>query len=170
MFVSEIYEMEDCIGYNDGTTNSVENLFNVPSNVKSGGIYSFSNNGWKYGNVSSYTNFPMNINSLTFPFELSVKLNGYNRNGLGLFIGANRDVWIATDSSGRLYFHDTTDHYLTYNQGHTYKIRCYSDKTEVYDEDTLIYTTTKQYSPTQIQLGTGSNRWVEIKDIKVKAL
>ena len=114
--------------------------------------------------------FEMNNVSLTFPFEVSLKLNGFNRNGFAIFIGQNNEIYLATDSSSRLYFHDTTDHFFTYNQGHTYKLKCYSDKTEVYNEDILIYTTTQQYSASRIQLGTGANRWVEIKDIKIKAL
>ena len=169
-FVQETYEIEDCSIFDDCTSNSIENIFNVPSNVKSSSTYSFSTTGWKYGNVSSYTGMEMNNVSLTFPFEISLKLNDFNKNGFLFFIGANNEIYLATDSSSRLYFHDTTDHFLTYNQGHTYKLKCYSDKTEVYDEDTLIHTTTKPYTASRMHLDTGSSRWVEIKDFKIKPL
>lgn len=169
IFLQETFVIEDTIAYSDCTTDSVENIFNVPSNVKNS-TYEFNSNGWKYGNVSSYTSMILQSSiTVSTPISISLKVIENYNNGFTLTVGKVNNSWV------NLYIENNQlcyrGNYLkTPSIGAEYSIKIYSDKIEVYENDTLLTTDNSTLSEWIIGLETGNNRYVRIKDFKIKVL
>ena len=167
MFVSETYELEDSYMFNDLTNQSkVESLWNVPSNVKMG-AYNFSEDGWTMGNISPYTRIPNNFTLPDLPYSVSFKINQLTTLGLTYEI-LTQSLYFSSGSDGKIGVVSRPHPWVL---GHTYTLRIYSDKVELYDEDTLVQTyPTSITGDTIAQWGTGANRILTIKDFKIKSL
>lgn len=165
--VSEIYELEDCYIFNDLTDQSqVESLWNVPSNVKNS-TYGFSSDGWTIGNVSSFTRIPNNFPLPNLPYEVSFKINQLNRYGLTYEI-IQPSLYFSSGLEGKIGVVSRPHPWVL---GHTYTLKVYSDKIELYDEDTLVQTYSTSITESTIaQWATGANRILTIKDFKIKVL
>lgn len=164
----QTYELQDCDFYNDCTTSSIENHWNVPSTIKNS-TYGFSSNGWTYGNVSSFTRFASIITLPDFPYEISFQIKNIQNVGFQIEVANNNNIYVATRNTGtQIYLVDGSN--VTVDYSHTYKLKVYSNKVEFYDNDNLVSTKSVTVSSKQLQLATGSNRECTIKDIKVKAL
>ena len=170
VFLQETFVVQDCTAYSDCTSSTtVEAIFDVPSNVKNS-TYSFDSTGWKYGNVSQYTNILLQSSiTLTKPMQISMKIIENNGAGLSWNIGKIGSNWVYLDiSSGNIRYCGTNIKSISY--GSEYKVKIYSDKIEVYEDDTLIKTDNSTLTEWYVALGTGTNRYVKIKDFKIKAL
>ena len=167
--LQETYELEDTIAYSDCTNNSIENIIDVPSNVKNS-TYEFSATGWKYGNVSPYTNMLLQSSiSLSKPTLLSLKVIENSSNGLSFNIGKSGNNWIylSIENGGLIY---NGNRLKAPVMGAEYTVKVFSDKIEIYENDTLLYTDNITLTEWYVALGTGTNRYVRIKDFKIKAL
>ena len=170
ILLQETFVVQDCTAYSDCTSSTtVEAIFDVPSNVKNS-TYTFDSTGWKYGNVSPYTNILLQSSiTLTKPMQISMKIIENNGAGLSWNIGKIGSNWVYLDiSSGNIRYCGTNIKSISY--GSEYKVKVYSDKIEVYEDDTLIKTDNSTLTEWYVALGTGTNRYVKIKDFKIKAL
>ena len=167
MFVSETYELEDSYMFNDLTNQSqVESLWNVPSNVKNS-TYNFSDDGWTMGNVSPYTRIPNRFTLPDLPYAVSFKINQLTTVGLTYEI-LSSSLYLSSGSDGKIGIVSRPHPWVL---SHTYTLKVYSDKVELYDEDSLVQTYPVGISGSTIaQWGTGSNRILTIKDFKIKTL
>lgn len=152
--------------------SSVESHFNVPSSVKNS-TYNFNENGWKYGNLSSYTMFSSYFDLPNLPFEVSFILNEVDKNGLGLFLTS--DDYIATNyPNGNAYLHSSIvsdSLFENFIMGTEYHLRVYNDKLEIYKENTHLKTINANITSLgKLEIGTGGRRYVRIKDLKIKPL
>lgn len=169
IILQETFVVEDAIAYSDCTNNSIENIIDVPSNVKNS-TYEFSATGWKYGNVSPYTNMLLQSSiSLSKPTSLSLKVIENSSNGLSFNIGKSGNNWIylSIENGGLIY---NGNRLKAPVMGAEYTVKVFSDKIEIYENDTLLYTDNITLTEWYVALGTGTNRYVRIKDFKIKAL
>ena len=169
IFVSEIYEIQDCTVANDCTTNSIENVFSVPSALKNS-TYGFSSDGWKFGNAGGWTDVPMAISYPTLPFEVAFKITELSYQGLTLNLGKNGNTWksFISNNPQNIIFCGTNIGAVSYNSD--YAIKVYSDKIELYCDGTLITTHNTGLTTVQLMWGTGQDRIIRVKDFKIKPL
>ena len=86
-------------------------------------------------------------------------------------IGQTGSTWKSistTTTTGKIQYTGTD--IKAVSVGSVYSMKCYSDRTEVYEDGTLIYTDNNAITTVKLQWGIGSNRSVTIKDFKIKAL
>ena len=129
-------------------------------------ISEYSDNGWKYGNASSYTQIPCDYIP-TAPFEVSWIATERQNQCPTFHIGLND--YFETKSNGTM---DITGTSVTgtYNLNKEYHLRIYQNKIEVYEEDTLLGSKTVNLSSYEFKHGVGQSRYVRIKDFKIKSL
>ena len=168
--VSEIYEIQDIYWFNDCTSNSIENYFNVPSNVSSSSIYGFSSDGWKYGNISSYSRIPMNLTLPSTPYQFDFDLIEVNGISPNLSFLQNDGIYIERKGTTGNISISGTDTGFSFDTGHTYSIKVYSDKLEVYKDNTLVGSKNQSISQSYLELATGTNRYCRLKNMKIRTL
>ena len=156
-------EIKDSYFYNSFTSNA--NGFNVPSSVSSSSIYGFNSDGWKFGNVSSYTSMSSTVTP-TVPFEVDFTMTELSNNGLTLLLGSSHYVAVNSNSSLTI---DGTE-LATRELNKEYQVKVYSDKIEVYLEGTLLGSKTVTMSSIAIKLDTGSSRYIRLKDFMINLL
>ena len=160
--ISNVINIEDCIDAQELTTNAKASRWTIPSHVQT----SYSSNGWTYGNASSYVRMELNTDlSNKIPLSISFDLTQCTSNaldfvclGVELYSGSNKIWW----GGG------------TYIQGLVTPIniefRLYSDRTELFIDDTYISSKSFNYTTDPLKLGTGSSRSATIKNLKIKPL
>ena len=168
MFVSETYALQDCYVYNDCTTSSIESVFTVPSSVKNS-TYDISSSGWKFGNLNGWTDIPFSLTQPTISFELDFKIIENNANGITLNIGKVGNNWRYFDTNGSNLRYGGSN-IGTITSGAEIKIKVYSNKIEIYNENTLLHTDNSALTSINLGLGSGANRYVRIKDFKIRPL
>lgn len=174
MIVSETYELQDCTYYNPLTSNA--NGFTVPSAVSSQSIYGFSSNGWKYGNASGQMPLsPLITNNCSVEFVVSDYSSGgyptpvlraYNGNTIvfSCFAQWSTNGWWLGSSNTKISSNAPT-------KGATYRLDITSTSLQLYENDNLIGTVNQSNtSSMELRLETGTNRYTELKEFKLKPL
>jgi len=107
--------------------------------------------------------------SLSKPTSLSLKVIENSSNGLSFNIGKSGNNWIylSIENGGLIY---NGNRLKAPVMGAEYTVKVFSDKIEIYENDTLLYTDNITLTEWYVALGTGTNRYVRIKDFKIKAL
>ena len=103
-----------------------------------------------------------------FPYEISFQLTELNGNGLTIMLNSARTVYLESKANGYWSLWGTEEGRINLN--HTIKLKIYSNKIELYDEDTLLGTKNTTLSNPIIQLETGANRYTRLKNLKIKQL
>lgn len=107
--------------------------------------------------------------SLSKPTSLSLKLIENSGDGLSFNIGKSGNDWIYLSIQyGELIYNG--NRLKAPVMGAEYTVKVFSDKIEIYENDTLLYTDNSTLTEWYVALGTGTNRYVRIKDFKIKAL
>lgn len=107
--------------------------------------------------------------TVSTPISISLKMIENYNNGFTLTVGKANNSWVNLyiENNGLYY----SGNYLkTPSVGVEYNIKIFSDKIEIYENDTLLYTDNSSITEWYVALGTGANRYVRIKDFKIKAL
>ena len=179
MFSSETYEVEDCREYQPMTSNIHQSRWTIPSAVTSASIFGYSSDGWKFGNASSYSTISA-VNSQTLPYSMEFTVTSrYNGSGnplaqpiFGAYLGSNylmvncnpNNVVINVNGSQTTYSH-------SYTSTFTVRFELTSTTVSVYIDDVLIGSKTHSLTGNPVPtFQTGSDRWVVIKDYKIKPL
>ena len=161
MVLQETFVVQDYLFY-DAMTSSSGHW----SNTSSLGINEYSSNGWKLGNRSSY-GFILCDYVPNTPFELSWVATERSRQEPTIHIDSNN--YFETITAGSMNINGTACT-GTYELNKEYHLRIYSDKIEAYKEDTLIGSKSVSTSNPTISFGVGANRYLRVKDFKIKAL
>lgn len=133
-------------------------------------IDEYSENGWKFGQGSGYHHLVCDYVP-TAPFEVSFEVTDKNNM---YSIG----VWCATNSLVNFMPNNTsiqirTSSYNTYNVSVIGKwtIKVHDNKFEVYRNDVYIGERTLSGTPSiELECGTQSGRWIQLKNLKIKQL
>ena len=176
IFLIQTYSIRDVHYYNDCTSNTVEDYFDVPSVVKTPSIYGFSSDGWRFGNASSYSRI-IGIEKLSdwFNVEFTItEMGSTNNNHLVHSIYSN-----GSTPNASVYYNPTTRTWQigssnvtqTLSMGTRVRIEWRSGTVKVYLNDVLLGTGTHSVTlPTQVEYHTGTNRYVCIKDLVIETL
>lgn len=173
---SSTYNVEDCEDYQPMIDNSAESRWTIPSAVSSSSIFGYSSDGWKFGNVSSYSRIIHNT-SQTAPFSAEFTItemgnasysapivyfytNGNTTPNTGFDFGPNNIDYNATTVVNRRAV-----------LGAVYRIEFLSSTVKLYENDVLLYTGSHSVTlPTNFEFHTGSSRYCRVKDFKIKPL
>ena len=177
MFLTKTYDIEDCINYDAMTSNSGK--WTIPSACST----AYDSNGAKFGTATSYSQVKL-TDKLTAPCSVEFTLVDYHSdwNDSASVIIFQYTGGDSTPNqsllSGGFYTKSSFDtlgttvsHALI--KGAKYKIEYGSSTMKAYENGTLMASASNTVGlPTKFELhvGTGGNRWVKIKDVKVKPL
>ena len=172
--LTKTFVVEDCPYYNPFTSNA--NGFTVPSAVSSQSIYGFSNNGWKYGNASGQMPLSTPItNNCSVEFVLTdyssamnptPVLRAYNGSSIvfSLFGQWGANGWWLGSSNTKISSNAPV-------KGATYRLDITSTSLQLYENDNLIGTVNQSnIASMELRLETGTNRYTELKEFKIKPL
>ena len=176
MNLQETYAIEDCLNYDSLTSDSGK--WTIPTGVTS----QYSDNGWKVS-ANAYKQIKL-TDKLTAPCTVEFTLVDYNSdwNDSAAVIVFQYSNGETTPNQQVLSGGYRTNNYfsaLGTNIGHAivkgakYKIEYGQSTMKVYENNTQLASTSNNVGlPTKFELhvGTGGNRWVKIKDVKVKPL
>ena len=173
-FVTERFALQDCRDYQAMTDNNKQSRWTIPSAVTSSSIFGYSSNGWKFGNASSYSVISLN-NNLSIPcvIEFYISSIGNSSNYQPTVVLKDGSTTIIT-LNGRAVNNTTFmgDNINISTNGSTLvRIELNTNEQKLYFNDVLKSTKTKALPSTSpLEFHTGSNRWIEIKDFKIKPL
>lgn len=169
MNLQEIYELEDVDFYDSMTSNSGHWTSNNGAILN---INEYSRDGWRFGQSSQYTHMVCDYIP-SYPFECSFEVTEHGTNyDNGIFVNDNALLNIL---HGNNTIQIRTSSWNTYNVSvlGKWKIKCYSDKFQVYKEDTFIgergYDST-QTPKIQLEAGYQTTRFIQIRNFIIKAL
>ena len=173
--LSDSVTIEDCLDYQPMTSNAKEEYWDIPSAVKNS-TFGYSTNGWKYGNASSYSRIIANY-TLSFPFSLELIVNDVNDNQLspiGVIIGSSYIFMQISNNKSKVEL-NVAGTKTSYNVASTMpkklRMEITSSNIKLYLDDNLLGTANHSLSGTiQPALETGGNRWIEIKEFKIKGM
>lgn len=177
--LTKTYEIEDCLDYQPMTSNVHQSRWTIPSAVTSASIFGYSSNGWKYGNASSYSN--MYLDTL-FTGGVSVEFTLKDVNDVQpivIITDENKTRYAGWNYSPSTKFTitsgasattvDTVNHSLSI--GAVYRVEFNDNTVKVYENDTLVQSASVTLPNSKyFRLDTGSGRYTQIKDFKVKPL
>ena len=173
---SNSVNLEDCIDYQPLTSNIHQSRWTIPSAVSSSSTFGYSNDGWKYGNASSFSSMYLN-QEFTSPVSIEFKLTGYN--GGSTLIGnisdstdlSTNQLLFGLGSSNNLVLGDNISGQYLIEVNAVYRVEIYANELKFYKNNTLIHSKAfNTYNPFKICLNTGGGRWCQIKDLKIKPL
>ena len=156
------------------TSNAHQSRWTIPSAVTSSSIFGYSSNGWKFGNASSYSVISLN-NNLSIPcvIEFYISSIGNNNNYQPIVILKDGTTTISAFLGGQ----ENTSSFMgdsigiNTNSSTLVRMELNTNEQKLYFNDVLKSTKTKALPSTSpLEFHTGSNRWVEIKDFKIKPL
>lgn len=157
------------------TTNAKVSDWTIPSAVTSASIYGFSSNGWKFGNASSYSTISAN-NSQTLPYSMEFTVTDRNPGSntaqpiFGAYLGTKYIMVNFTSNKVEINVNGsktTYDH--TFTLPCTVRYELTSTTVSVYIDNVLIGSKTHSITGNPVpSFQTGSNRWSQIKDYKIK--
>ena len=176
--LTKTYDIEDCINYDAMTSNSGK--WTIPSACST----AYDSNGAKFGTATSYSQVKL-TDKLTAPCSVEFTLVDYNSDwndspSLLIFQYTNGETTpnqqllsggFATKRSFTVFGTTTINHVLV--KGAKYKIEYGSSTMKVYENGTQLASTSNTVGlPTKFEyhIGTGGNRWLKVKDVKVKPL
>jgi hypothetical protein len=161
---------------------SESNHWNIPSAVRSSSIFGYSNDGWKFGNASSYSNIPSDY-KITPPFIVEFTVTDYNNsngnpqpiflmknsNGdyIGCYFNSENKVYFILNNGGL----SPSNHSISFPKPSKVRLEIRSNGLKMYLNDNLV--TEKRHSISGelfFAFDTSSNRMSQIKDFKVKPL
>jgi len=157
------------------TSNAHQSRWNIPSAVTSSSIFGYSSDGWKFGNASSYSTITYNTNvPLDFAIEWIVTGRyGTNPCPIGVSIGGSY-IYINFTSLSTVNTNvggSSNGYTVSMNYPIKFRLELYSTSMKLYVDDNLIATKTHSLSGNYVpSLQCGSNRWIVIKDYKIKPL
>jgi hypothetical protein len=177
MFVSETYAIEDCINYDSMTSNSGK--WTIPSTCST----TYDSNGAKFGTATSYSQLKL-TEKLTSDCSVEFTLVDYNsdwNDGQAVIVyqytggdsTPNQEILLGgfrTNANFKA-LGTTISHALI--KGAKYKIDYGQSTMKFYENNTQLASTSNNVGfPTrfELHLGSGGNRWIKVKDIKVKPL
>ena len=155
-------------------SNIHQSRWSIPSGVSS----SYSANGWKYGNASSYVSFYLET-LISNPSSIEFTLNDFDVHYSDVpnfrLVDSNKSnpiplFNIPFNTSSTIYFCDqSTSH--TALKGAIYRIEVNSNSASLYENDVLIKTVSQTFHQSmKLRTTTGTQRYVQIKDLKIKRL
>ena len=177
MFVSETYAIEDCINYDSMTSNSGK--WTIPSACST----TYDSNGAKLGTATSYSQVKL-TDKLTAPCTVEFTLVDYNSdwNDSSAVIVYQYTNGETTPNQGILSGGYRTNSYFdalgtrishAIIKGAKYKIEYGQSTMKFYENNTQLASASNTVGlPTRFEfhVGSGGNRWVKVKDVKVKPL
>ena len=175
--LTKTYDIEDCINYDAMTSNSGK--WTIPSACST----AYDSNGAKFGTATSYSQVKL-TEKLTAPCSVEFTLVDYNSDwndspSVLIFQYTNGETTpnqqllsggFATKSSFTA-CGTTISHTLV--KGAKYKIEYGSSTVKAYENNTQLASNSNNVGlPTKFEfhVGSGGNRWVKVKDVKVKPL
>ena len=161
---SNVINIEDCLNYDSCTSNSGKWV--IPSAVA---LSEYNSNGWKYGNASSFQFIDLNNQSYIADYSVEFKITEFN-NGLS--------VYFENTSSSRVYLADKSSNYsLNGNTTSTtiiandiVRLEYESNTLKLYVNNNLISNINHNIGNAKFRIGTGTSRYIRIKDFKIKTL
>ena len=180
MNLQETYEVQDCKWYDPMTSES--NHWNIPSAVRSSSIFGYSNDGWKFGNASSYSNIPSDY-TITPSFAVEFTITDYNvpsGNPQPIFLMKNNNgdyIGFYYSYESKIYFLNNggglypSNHNVSLPKPSHIRLEITSNGLKMYLNDNFV--TEKGHSISGelfFVFETSSNRMSQIKDFKVKPL
>lgn len=157
-------------------SNIHQSRWTIPSAVTSSSIFGYSSNGWKFGNASSYSTISA-VNSVNTPYSMEFTVtDSYVSSSPQPIFGAyfGTQYIMANINASRLNINvngSGTDYSISVTKPYTVRFELTSSTVSVYIDNVLIGSKTHSLTGTPVpSFQTGSNRWVVIKDYKIKAL
>lgn len=177
MLLQETYAIEDCIDYQPLTSNAHQSRWNVPSAVSSSSIFGYSDNGWKFGNASSYSRI-IHQTSLTFPFSVEFTLTELNSTTSGdgvmqwIYSNGSTPNYGAGHNRANWWLGNENNHVSdTFTAGDVIRIEWGTSTAKLFKNNVQLLTGSHSVTaPTNVEFHTGSNRYCRIKNFKIKAL
>ena len=165
--VSETYGIEDCIYYSALTDNSKESHWTIPSSLRNS-TFGYNTNGWKFGNNSSYITIPLNIQQFnTVSIEMIITESSGVPNPIIEIGGVN----VNYNNNTRVWGIGGTNVTHTIDHSAVYRVEVSTTGLSLYEDDVLIgQGSAPSTFPYDFGMGTGSNRYCRIKDLKIKPL
>ena len=168
----QTYSIQDFIDIQELTSNVKESRWDIPSAVRNS-TFGYNSNGWKYGNASSYSRMYY-VNTFNAPISVEFQVNEISSNALLVEVqdeNKENGVYIQYNSYTSLWNGSITNVTQTLNTGSIVRVEFHSDKIEVYVDDTLITSGTITLPNTlYLALHCGNNRYIRIKNLKIKPL
>lgn len=177
MFLTKTYDIEDCINYDAMTSNSGK--WTIPSACST----AYDSNGAKFGTATSYSQVKL-TEKLTAPCSVEFTLVDYHSdwNDSASVIVIQYTGGDSTPNqyilAGGFYTKSSFDvlgttvsHALI--KGAKYKIEYGSSIMKLYENGTLMSSASNTVGlPTRLEyhIGSGGNRWLKVKDVKIKPL
>ena len=177
MFLTKTYDIEDCINYDSMTSNSGK--WTIPSACST----AYDSNGAKFGTATSYSQVKL-TEKLTAPCSVEFTLVDYHSdwNDSASVIIYQYTGGDSTPNqellNGGFYTKSsftacgtTISHSLV--KGAKYKIEYGSSTVKAYENNTQLASNSNNVGlPTKFEfhVGSGGNRWVKVKDVKIKPL
>lgn len=176
MFLIQTYGIEDCRDYQPMTSNAHQSRWTLPSEVTSSSIFGYSSNGWKYGNASSYVSLFLET-EIALPSSIEFQLNDYDNHWSDApsfsLVDSNKSNALALfvqPQNGNMMFCGQRLS-KTPTKGTTYRIELTETTGKLYENDVLLSTVNRtHHSVCKLRDTTGTHRYVQIKDFKVKPL
>ena len=173
IFLTQTYTVEDCKDYQPLTSNAHQSRRTIPTAVTNASIFGYSDDGWKFGNATSYSRIIHSL-SLSFPFSIEFQINELsgNNNPLAVFIYSNGN----TPNTGVTYQGGTwsvsgQSLSRSITMGDIIRIDFESGKSTLYINGTSLKQGTHSVNaPTNVEFHTASSRYVRIKNFKIKPL
>ena len=177
IILQETYSLEDCINYDNLT--SASGKWTIPSACST----AYDSNGAKFGTATSYSQVKL-TDKLTAPCSVEFTLVDYHSDwndsaSLIVFQYTGGDSTPNQNIlSGGFYTKSSFDvlgttvsHALI--KGAKYKIEYGSSTMKAYENNTQLASNSNNVGlPTKFEfhVGSGGNRWVKVKDVKIKPL
>lgn len=177
MSLIQTYTVEDCINYDAMTSNSGK--WTIPSACST----TYDSNGCKFGTATSYSQVKL-TDKLTAPCSVEFTLVDYNSDwndstAVIVFQYTNGETTpnqniLSGGYRTNTYFSalgTTISHAII--KGANYRIEYDNSTIKLYENDVLLASASNTIGlPTRFEyhIGSGGNRWVKIKDVKVKPL
>ena len=172
MSLNKIYEIRDVDYYSSLTSDEKESDWTIPSVVKNS-TFNYSNDGWKFGNCQ-YSSMILEIpfqNEVSIEFELMDYNNSSNPQPIIHILNSNTIIASWNAQPNTLNFASKSISH-TLIRGATYKTVIESNKISLYENDNLLIDSSEITFPDTLKLriDTGSNRYLQIRNIIIQKL
>lgn len=165
ILVSETYEIEDIKFY--APLTSQNNHFTISGGTLA--INEYTSNGWKYGNANAWTWIDNDLSYQTGNVRVEFDVVSISSDSTSLIMyfenSSEQRVYVSMGSSQ--YGINGSSQSRTFASG-TYAIEYTSNSLKLYYNDNLLNTVSHSNGEgVKLRIGTGTNRWVQIKNLKV---
>lgn len=158
------------------TSNIHQSRWTIPSAVTSASIFGYSSDGWKFGNASSYSSISA-VDSQNLPYSMEFTVTDRyasieSQPIFGAYFGSNYLMVNSNPNNVVINVNGSRTTYpYSYTLPFTVRYELTSTSVSVYIDDVLIGSKTHSLTGNPVPtFQTGANRWVVIKDYKIKPL